>query len=201
MRCGYPWIVGNKNAAVFRYDQVEFDDPASEVGCLAEGGNGIFGIKRPGPSMGLYFKRHDVAGERPRPRGRSGRTLSFRRPRRLCRRRFLTFLFLDFVAGYFGPVGLRQSMCSEEGCCGSVFTGSIELVLSILLLEVGVRAWWVWRGIEIIEVWFVNNLVIYIQDHVRMSVLVQVDRSFCSENRERYSTLDLSGNGAYNLKL
>jgi hypothetical protein len=66
-------------------------------------------------------------------------------------------------------------MVSIEGGGSSVFTGSIEFVLAILLLEVGVRAWWVWRGIEIIEVRFINNLVNIIQDHVRMNLVLQIN--------------------------
>lgn len=68
-------------------------------------------------------------------------------------------------------------MGSKEGggCGGSVLASSIEFVLPILFFEVGIRAGRVWRSVEIIEVRFVNNLVIYIQDHVRMSVFQQVD--------------------------
>ncbi len=63
----------------------------------------------------------------------------------------------------------------EGGGCSVVFTGSIELVLPILLLEFCVRTGGVWRGIEIIEVRFVNNLANIIQDHVRMNLVLQID--------------------------
>lgn len=86
-------------------------------------------------------------------------------------------------------------MGAEEGGCGSAaVTGSIEFVLAILLLKIGVGTRRVWRGVEVIEVWFVNNLVNIIQDRVRMNLVLQIDQSFfvVVENPEHNSTLDLT---------
>lgn len=92
---------------------------------------------------------------------------------RLCR------LFVPrFIAGRFRLFCRPQAASSEKLGVVVLFL-VVVLVFSILLFEVGVRTWWIWGGIGVIEIRFLDLLKNIIQNHFRMKFFLQALFCLC----------------------
>ncbi len=92
---------------------------------------------------------------------------------RLRERLLLRLPFLNFVTVRAIGGKLRSDATDTEKIGGLLVPVLVKPVFTILFFEVGVRAGRLWRGIEIVEVRFVNNFKI-IQNLVGMNFIKQV---------------------------
>lgn len=64
---------------------------------------------------------------------------------------------------------------AHTGTDGSCFVSDfVKPIFSILLFKVGIRTGRVWRGLVVIKIWFVNDLINIIQNHVGMNFFKQL---------------------------
>ena len=84
------------------------------------------------------------------------------------------FLFLQLVSVSTFR-GRSPPRTAHAEIIGSVFTSAfVKPVFAILFFKVGVRAWRIWRGIGIIKIRLVNDLIYIIQNHFGMNFIKQV---------------------------
>jgi hypothetical protein len=106
-------------------------------------------------------------------------------------KRFLfRFSFLEFVSIRTFRSGMLGSTLHTEKI-GRIFTSVfVKPVFAILFFKVGIRTGRVWRGIVVIKIRFVNDLINIIQNHVGMNYIKQVFSIYVQQIKSTLFTQD-----------
>ena len=110
--------------------------------------------------------------------------------RDLGKRSFFRFSLLQLVSIRTFRNGMLSSTVHTEKIGGRFFSVFVKPVFAILFFKVGVRTGRLWRGIVVIKIRFVNDLIDIIQNHVGMNYVKQVFSIYVQQIKSTLFTQD-----------